>query len=336
MNPEDLRAWIRFGSRSPVYERLVEVIAEDPDLLAVLNRIEHLPQPNLLFAGVQYLLLQDPTVPLASHYPNLARSREPEGKLDDVFREFVFDHEEKLIEIGRTRYTQTNECRRCSVLVPLIWLIPVTRFHLVDVGASAGLNLHLDRYQYSWGDVGWGRSTVKLETANRGAPIVPREMVVMSRIGLDLNPVDPADSAERMWLEALIWPEHNERRRRLRAALELAGHHRVDLVVGDAVETISPVLAGLPSGEPIVVMHSFTLNQLDSNRRETFRQLLQDHRSKSSVYQVGFEAIGRNDGAAGLTFDDGSGSREVGLAHPHGEWVDLTYPKRNRELYARP
>jgi hypothetical protein len=310
-----------------LYERLVEIVAENPDLLRILNKIEHRPQPNLLFAGVQYLLMRDPTVPLAAHYPNLAGGAERAENLKPSFRDFVLDREDELVDIGRTRYTQTNECRRCAVLLPMIWLTPLTRFHLIDVGASAGLNLHLDRYQYAWGKIEWGNSPVRLETESRGAGFTRRSLEILSRTGLDLNPVDAADPDERMWLEALIWPEHESRRERLKVALDLATAHPVELVAGDALETLPTVLDGLPSGEPAVVMHSFAMLQVDKQGREKFRHLIDGQRARRPIYRIAFEAIGRSDGAAELIIDDDSGLREVGVAHPHGEWL---------EFYARP
>lgn len=324
LTPDDLRKWVTFGSSSPLYEELVGFIADDPELLAFLNRIEHFPQPNMLLAGVQYLLMDDPGQPLAAHFPNLGGAAEDPGDLKDVFRDFVLGHHDELLEIGRTRYTQTNECRRCAVLLPLIWLTPFSGFHLVDVGTSAGLNLHLDRYHYGWGDVEWGPvSEVNLETENRGAAIAPRPIQVLSRTGLDLNPIDPGDPDDRMWLDALIWPEHQDRRERLRSALLLASCHPVRLVAGDALETIGPQLAGLPDGEPAIVMHSFALLQFADDQRTTFRGLLDETRRDRPVWEIGFDAYGRSDGTAGLTVDDGSGVVEVGRAQPHGEWVEI-------------
>lgn len=313
-----------FGSSSPLYEELVGYIADDPELLAFLNRIEHFPQPNMLLAGVQFLLMKQPGEPLAAHFPNLDETAGDPGDLRDEFRNFVLGHQNELLEIGRTRYTQTNECRRCAVLLPLVWLTPFSGFHLIDVGTSAGLNLHLDRYHYRWGDVDWGPlSEVNLETENRGMAIEPRPIQVLSRIGLDLNPIDPGDPDDRMWLDALIWPEHQERRDRLRSALHLASQHPVRLVAGDALETIGPELVGLPTGDPAIVMHSFALLQFDDEQRITFRGLLDEARRDRPVWEIGFDAYGQSDGTAGLTVDDGSGVVEVGRAQPHGEWIEI-------------
>lgn len=315
---------MRFGSSSPLYVRLVEVIGGDQELLELLNRIEHTPRPNVLLAGVQYLLMQKPGDPLAAHYPNIGEAAQPEESLAGSFKDFVKRHEDILLEIGRTRYTQTNECRRCAVLLPVIWRTPLTRFHLVDVGTSAGLNLNLDRYHYRWDDVEWGpTSTVSLDAENRGASLTPRMIHVASRTGLDLNPVDVDDADDRMWLEALIWPEHTGRRQRLAAALDLAARHPVDIVAGDALETMAPILEGLPPREPVIVMHSFALLQFTRQARRSFREILQSQRGSRPVYEVSFDAVGREDGSGVLTIDDGSDLTEVGTAHPHGEWIEL-------------
>jgi hypothetical protein len=234
LSVDEVREWGRFTSTSPLYAHLIELIADDEQLLGVLNRIEHPPRPNVLLAGVQYLMFRDGGDELARYYPSLTVGHlSPEG-VDEPFKEFVFSREPELVELGRTRYTQTNECRRCVALVPAIWVTPVSRFHLIDLGTSAGLNLLLDRFRYRWDDVQWGPpSSVELNTENRGRPIEPRDLTILTRTGLDLHPVDPTDPDQRMWLEALIWPEHEDRRARLRAALDLAESSPVTLVTGD-------------------------------------------------------------------------------------------------------
>jgi hypothetical protein len=229
----------------------MEVIAEDEKLMAVLNRIEHKPQPNVLLAGVQSLLMHDPTEPLAGFYPNLVDDPAPVADVDRTFREFVLEHNEELVEIGRTRHTQTNEAGRCSALLPAIWETGSSRFHLIDLGASAGLNLALDRYRYRWDGLEWGpESPVTLQCAIRGRIPDPQEIELLSRIGLDLNPLDPSDPDDRQWLEALIWPEQEDRRRRLHAALGIHRELDVDLIAGDASETLGLALERLPGDDP--------------------------------------------------------------------------------------
>ncbi|MFX9015984.1 DUF2332 family protein, partial [Acinetobacter baumannii] len=58
------------------------------------------------------------------------------------------------------------------------------------------------------------------------------------RIGLDLDPTDLADDDRRAWLEALIWPEHQERRQRFAAAARLIRAEPPDLRRGDALDLL--------------------------------------------------------------------------------------------------
>lgn len=328
LTPDKVRRWGRYAENSPLYRHLNEVIADDESLLSVLNQIEHLPRQNVLFAGVQYLMLRDGGGRLAGFYPNFSDDPGDTADVDDVFRTFVLDHADELAEIGRTRYTQTNECRRCVALLPAIWSTGVESFHLVDFGASSGLNLQLDRYNYRWGDVSWGPgSNVELETEVRGQPVVPRDIEIVSRTGLDVNPLDPGHADARLWLEALIWPEHHDRRQRLLAALQIAATNPPELVEGDALQTLGPVIDGLPDSEPVVVINSFILNQFPSADRTRYRDILNAGRSDRPVHQVSMEWLDSDAGGSDIIIDDGSGPHKVGMAHPHGEWLDL---------YARP
>ena len=143
------------------------------------------------------------------------------------------------------------------------------------------------------------------------------------RIGLDVNPLDPTDPDDRDWLDALIWPEAHDRRQRLRASLAVAAEVEIEMIAGDAVETLESVLASLPADNPVVVMDSFVLNQFDQEQREEFDQAVADSRSRRPVHRVSFGlAPGRSD-AAVLSVDDGSGWRVIGEAHHHGRWLDL-------------
>lgn len=295
--------------------------------MRVLNEIEHSPRINVLLAGVQYLLMKQPDE-LANFYPNLTDEPSPVGHVDRSFRDYVLEHEAELVEIGQTRHTQTNEIRRCTALLAAIWETTATGFHLVDVGTSAGLTLSIDRYRYRWDGVEWGpRSPVVLESELRGRAPNPRPIDVLTRIGLDLNPLDPGAPEDRMWLDALIWPEQSDRRERLRQAFQVQETVDVDLVAGDAIDTLAPALRQLAGSDPVVVMHSFALNQLDQEQRAVIDETMRAARTDRTVWRVSMELLDWGEDAPALTIDDGSGPVVVGRAQPHGEWL---------ELYARP
>ncbi|MBW3666600.1 MAG: DUF2332 domain-containing protein [Actinobacteria bacterium] len=323
-----LAEWSTHTTSSPLYSHFAGVIAGDEALLRVINRIEHRPPPNVLLAGVHYLLMRNPDHPLAGFYPSLSERPRPVEEVDEVFTGFVLEHEEELVALGRERHTQTNEARRCTALLPAIWAGEHQSFHLVDIGTSAGLNLALDRYHYRRDEIEWGpESPVRLHAALRGAEPAPRTIEVLSRTGLDLHPVDTGDPEDRAWLEALVWPEASERRRRLRNAVEIAAGLTIELVAGNALETLPRVLDGLPAGEPAVVMNSFAFNQLSPEQRTGVEEIVHGGRARRPVQRVWLEFSGLGGEGAELRTDPGARWVTLGRAHHHGEWL---------ELYARP
>ncbi len=138
--------------RAPLYHRLAAGIAADAGLAALLQRPTVQRQPVLLFACVRALLLAGrPDEGLARFYPDLAATPD-DGDPMPAFRAFTATHADELAELLVTRSTQTNEIGRCALLLPAFGLVaaevgPLT--HL-DIGASAGLNLLLDRYHYTY------------------------------------------------------------------------------------------------------------------------------------------------------------------------------------------
>src|SRR5262249_46962829 len=158
-----------------------------------------------------------------------------------AFRAFVLANRDALAPLLVERGTQTNEVRRCTYLLPA-FVFATTRARrplaIVDVGASAGLNLLFDRYAYDYDGVAAGEvgSPVRLTTQLRGGrpPLAPLPTVA-DRIGLDIAPVALDDAAATRWLEACVWPEHVERFATLRAALALGREARPRVVAGDAV-----------------------------------------------------------------------------------------------------
>ena len=323
-----MREWSIHAHGSALYVQLCEVVANSEELLRIINRVDNWPRQNVFFAAVHCLLMRGEGLELARFYPSLTDDPEPLDEVGGPFEEFAVSHEAEIVDLGTTRYTQTNECRRCVALLPAIWMTGVSRFHLVDLGASAGLNLLIDHYRYRWNGIGWGPdSPVTLTTELRGAEPFPREIEVLSRIGLDLNPIDPSDTEGRLWLEALVWPEHRERRQRLRAALEFASTVDIRFVAGSALETLGEILDRLPDREPAVVINSFTLNQFTRGARDDVDRIVDRYRKGRQIVRVAFEHRARADRWPKISIDVGSGEYVVGHGHPHGEWLDL---------YARP
>ena len=155
-------AFVRFAEYecrgvSPLYETLALGIAQDPELLALAGAARVGQQvPNLLFAAVHLLLSGEPAKgdPLARYYPDLA---EPTARATDAFpafRRFCLAHAGAIAEIIGSRSVNTNEVGRCAVLrlgyADIARILPAVPFALVEIGASAGLNLFWDNFCYEY------------------------------------------------------------------------------------------------------------------------------------------------------------------------------------------
>ncbi len=322
-----LRAWKKHTHRSPLYAHLIDMTISRPELMRVIQRIDSRPPPNVYLAAVQYLLIEGRPSPLAGYYRSLVDEPLPVEELDDAFVEFVVANEEEIVELANSRYTQTNECRRCVALLPGVMTSPFEEFHLVEIGTSAGLNLALDRYRYDFAGREWGPpdSPVHLTAGVPGDQPLLRPTGIGRRVGIDINVIDRNTREDRLWLDALIWPEHDERRERLRRALDVTSDMDLELVEGSVLDRLAQVLTDLPGNEPVVVMNSFVLIQLDPDQRREVEQIVEAARTIRPVYRVSLELIHMEYDWARLEVGDELELTELGRAHPHGEWVDLDY-----------
>lgn len=103
-----------------------------------------------------------------------------------------------------------------------------------------------------------------------GRPPPTRRPEVVWRAGLDLQPLDVRDPADLAWLDALVWPEHIERRERLHRAAALAAADPPHLVRGDLEDGLSALIAQAPAEATLVVFHSNVLYQVPPDRRARF------------------------------------------------------------------
>jgi hypothetical protein len=247
---------------SPVYFDWAASIAEDPDVLGLIESLpRHKRQPNLVFAAAR--LKGAPVEPYAG------------------FRSWLLAHWAEVEPVIRERSTQTNEAGRCAVLLPVLSELegPLA---LIEAGASAGLCLYPDRYSYRYDtgdgivslDPPEGPSTVELPCRIDPMSVPHRLPEVISRSGVDLNPLDVGDPSQVEWLEALVWPEHYARRTRLSAAAAIAAAAPPTLLSGDLLETLPTLVDQAPRGSRIVVFHSAVLVYLEPDRRSRFVELM--------------------------------------------------------------
>ncbi len=302
------RQFTRFAEQecrgsSPLYERLALGIAADPRLLAIAARTPPgQPAPNLLLAAVHYLLLGGTRHPLATFYPSCGGSNVEGADPLPAFRAFRLNHAEEIGALLATRLVQTNEVRRSACLFPAFARVArdggARPLALVEVGASAGLNLLWDRYGYDYGAgqrYGDITSPVQLRCMLHGdtTPPLPAAMPeIRSRVGIDLNPVDVRDADATLWLRALIWPEHTERAAMLVRALTLARQAPPPLLCGDALALLPGVLDSISPDATAVVYHTHTANQFSPDARARFTTVLAEYAEHRSLYRVAIEWSG--------------------------------------------
>jgi hypothetical protein len=222
------------------------------------------------------------TLPTLKRQPNLifACSRllgAPEAEYS-VWREWLIAHWDAVAAEALVRRTQTNEPRRCALMLPVLAGIPGP-IALLEVGASAGLCLIPDRYSYSYGghrvDPASGPSPVLLECDVTGNPPLPTAMPdIVWRAGIDLNPLRLDDPAAVTWLETLIWPEQTQRRERIRAATQLLLQDPPRIIAGDAVDDLPALAAEAPSDATLVVQSSAAIVYLMPEARARWIDLV--------------------------------------------------------------
>ncbi|WP_370250449.1 DUF2332 domain-containing protein [Nocardioides sp.] len=200
-----------------------------------------------LLGSVHRLVLQRRAGVLGAWYPSVGGTWEPESGWA-AFRDLVAAQPEAVAE-WLDRAPQTNEVGRAAALFGGLLALAARGerrpVRLVEIGASAGLNLLVDRFRYTGGGLpasGAGPldSPVHL-TAWSGPPPFPTDHWpdVVAREGTDVRPIDATGTEGRLALTAYVWADQRERLERLRGALALAQGAPPPLRVAGAADTLA-------------------------------------------------------------------------------------------------
>lgn len=325
---------------SPFMGRLMPLIGERlaPDAV-VARRVLDWPGdvgpggqsvPLRLAGALHGLVLEGADPDLAAAYP-------PHEVSDDALWAAVAGaltrHEARLMT-WLDAAPQTNEVRRAAALIPAIWWalerydLPVT---LSELGASAGLNLSLDRFALQLHDVVQGPvdSPVRLTPDWTGKAPVPRALRVTERAGVDQNPLDPHDPAAQLRLLAYLWPDQPHRLALTRGAIALS-QGMPDR--GDAAPWLANRLATARPGRLHVVYNTIAWQYFPPATQAAATAALDEAGARATpdapLAHIALEADGDAAGAA-LTVRLWPGA-EAGapqlLARVdfHGRWMDWT------------
>ena len=318
--------------REPVYERLLHLLEEAihgdfgarlSELWAARTFVASYERPLLLLAALRYDVLSEGlTHPL---YRALSDDSAQAGALTaTAFAEALSPERTRFARVLRERTVQTNETTRA-----VTWLWPahllssvrhVGTVALVDLGASAGLNLVGDDLPALWTD----------EHGNQ-IPTEPRPPIGL-RLGLDLSPLDVKQADDARWLRACIWPSDRQRLERLMQGIQAfeARSARPDAPVLEACPLPSAParLAVLPAGMFVLCMQTIVRDYLTPDELERYdsglREFLRRRPLRSVVAELELEPgstdVSDRKAAIVLRFATPEGEvRELLVArtHPH-------------------
>lgn len=318
----------------PLYALLATRITQEPEILAIAaHHQKRQPAVNMLFGSVLFLLLSGVEHPLRSFYATLGGSK-PATEAWPVFLDFCRVHKQNLIPLVTHGRVQTNEIGRCGLLMPALaaayQALGASRpLHLIEVGASAGLNLLFDRYQYRYsnGITAGPDSPVVIQTELVGdhPPHIPDCLPpVTARVGIDIAPIDVMDEAAMQWVEALIWPDESDRVQMHRAARQIAQTDPPTLIAGDGLELVPQVLADVSPDAIPCIYHSHAVYQMPKKWRADFDARLNDLGAQRDLAYVSLEWLDPHPGPRlemSLWHDGTRTDRLIATCHHHGRWL---------------
>ncbi len=266
------------GDDSPLYARLSELIAERPELLALVAASTE-RSPMVFLAAIHDELLREPDDELAAYYPTVGGRRAPDDALGAALTRFCEARGDRLEATLATRHTQTNETARCAALLPAFASVFDDRpLAQIEIGASAGLNGLWDHYAYDYDGRAAGDpdSPLRIGCELLGQRVPPLEAPPVAwRAGIDRSPLDLREEADVRWLRACVWPDQPARHERLQAALAVAREHGpVDIRRGDAIGLLPGVIESAPAGALVCVFHTATLIYFGAEKVAELRTLL--------------------------------------------------------------
>jgi hypothetical protein len=301
-------------TESPCFAEWCDGVVGDDEVLAWLADLPPIKQqPNLVFAAARWHGVRAPG-PYAGLRDALLGD-------DGTIRATILE-----------RSTQTNEVGRLATLTPAFSMLGSEPLALLEVGASAGLCLYPDRYSYAWhtddGDTVLLGIGPPLDCRVKGDFTAPLRLPdVAWRGGVDLNPLDVTDDDAMSWLATLVWPEHDERRERLLAAIDVARTDPPALQRGDLLEEVPRLVDEAGQRGRVVVFHSAVIAYLEDSDRRRFHRMMSGLVAEGRCHWVSNEAkqvlphvtaTGPQVPESHRTFVLGVDGRAVAWTHGHG------------------
>ncbi len=183
---------------------------------------------------------------------------------------------------------QTNEVARSGVLFGGFQTVAAETglpLNILELGASAGLNLLWDHYRYGLGELEWGPEDAPLRLDPEwSGPLPPLgALTVSGRAGCDQRPIDPLDEEARLRLRAYVWADQFDRRQRLEAALDHFAKSGLEIDQADAADWAEVRLVRLLPGATTVLFHSIFWHYLEPDIEERIRSAIDEAAAQATL-----------------------------------------------------
>jgi hypothetical protein len=225
-----------------------------------------------LLAGVHRIVLSGHAPDLEPRYPSTGGDGDAEAAWPAVLELIAAGRAELLDALAHP--LQTNAPTRAKALVGGLCLVAERTglpLRLFELGASAGLNLRLDRFRYEQdgGKFGPASSPVRfVDFLTGGRPPLATGFEVAERSGCDLNPIDATTDDGRLTLLACIFPDEHERFDLLERAIIVARETPAAVERADLSDWVAERLALPGPGTATVVYHTIVWPYLPDATRE--------------------------------------------------------------------
>lgn len=285
------------GRSGPTNAKLLTEAADDLDaggvttaVMAGHERDRPGSVPGLRFAAaVHRLVLAGRVGQLARHYPSVG-GRLDESTLWADAEPVIVAHVDDLRTAIQSAPVQTNEPGRSAPLFGGL-LVAAERaaahagrsepfpVRLLEVGASAGLNLRPHRVRYRLPDGGVlgdpeGPFALDVEWTGLPPAELDHPLRVVERSACDPNPIDVSTVDGRLKLASFVWPDQIERLRRMAGAMRLARADPVPVERSGGTDWLAAKLAKPHREVLTVVWHSVVWQYVPASERARGQQVM--------------------------------------------------------------
>jgi hypothetical protein len=292
---------------------------------------------SLRVGGALHFLVRTGHAPiLAPFYPPRGRASFDRAAVAHEIEAAVIANIE-LVRDTISRPPQTNEVGRSAVLMPGYGEVARRTglpLRVLELGASAGLNMLWDRYAYRYGQRFVGKADAPLTISAEwrgpwnGVETLP---LVAERRGCDRSPINVAHTHAAERLISYVWPEQAERLARVEGAIALARSEKPQVDADDAAAWLEKQLAVSAPRVATVVAHTIVWQYFSKETAARAKAALNAAGERASsdapLAWLSLEQYAPDQAPElRLTLWPGGERETLARAHPHGTWIEWLKP----------